>query len=140
MNRKKLLNGFRILVVDDEPDLRDVISSRFELEGSEVMLAENGNNALDIMRSNEFDAVVSDVRMPSGTGMELLDKMNELLKDSARRPHVILITGFSDLKSEDAIARGATALLVKPFDLDEMITTLSAAINNRKLTQHGELT
>jgi DNA-binding NtrC family response regulator len=140
MNRKKLLNGFRILVVDDEPDLRDVISSRFELEGSEVMLAENGNNALDIMRSNEFDAVVSDVRMPSGNGMELLDKMNELLKDSARRPHVILITGFSDLKSEDAIARGATALLVKPFDLDEMITTLSAAINNRKLTQHGELT
>jgi DNA-binding NtrC family response regulator len=124
MKRERLLPGVRILVVDDEPDLRDVISSRLQLEGGDVMVAENGKSAIEVMKDHQFDAIVSDIRMPGGNGMELL----ESLRAGQSRPAFILISGFSDISTKDAMARGAQALLVKPFDLDDMISAVFDAI------------
>jgi two-component system response regulator PilR (NtrC family) len=125
MKRLKRLPGVKILVVDDEPDLRDVISSRFELEGCEVTLAENGQSAIDAMKAKRFDAVVTDVRMPGGNGIELLDA----IKDNGDQTAVILISGFTDLEPKDALTRGAKALLIKPFDLDDIINAVCSAIS-----------
>lgn len=125
MKRPKRLNGVKILVVDDEPDLRDVISSRFELEGCEVTLAENGKAAIDVMKAKKFDAVVTDVRMPNTNGIELLDA----IKDNGDQAAVILISGFTDLEPQDALDRGAKALLIKPFDLDDIINAVCSAIS-----------
>jgi DNA-binding NtrC family response regulator len=125
MKKPKRLPGVKILVVDDEPDLRDVISSRFTLEGCEVTLAENGQAAIDAMKVKRFDAVVTDIRMPGGNGVELLDAIKELGDQAA----VILISGFTDLEPQDALARGAKALLIKPFDLDDIINAVCNAIS-----------
>jgi DNA-binding NtrC family response regulator len=125
MKKPQRLPGVKILVVDDEPDLRDVISSRFALEGCEVTLAENGQSAIDAMKEKHFDAVVTDIRMPGGNGVELLDAIKELGDQAA----VILISGFTDLEPQDALARGAKALLIKPFDLDDIINAVCSAIS-----------
>ena len=125
MKKLRRLPGVKILVVDDEPDLRDVISSRFELEGCEVTLAENGQSAIDAMKAKRFDAVVTDVRMPGGNGIELLDA----IKDNGDQAAVILISGFTDLEPQDALDRGAKALLIKPFDLDDIINAVCSAIS-----------
>jgi CheY-like chemotaxis protein len=134
MKRPQKLPGIKILVVDDEPDLRDIISSRFQMEGSQVTLAENGERALEVLKSTDFDAVISDIRMPGGSGIELLEAMNAMQGTAHGKnvPAVILISGFSDLARKDALARGATALLVKPFDLDDMITAVFDAVKNKE--------
>jgi DNA-binding NtrC family response regulator len=120
------LTGKRILIVDDEPDLRDVLSFRFTMEGSEVVLAENGIVALRAMKENRFDAVISDIRMPGGDGIELLD----LIKQLDSPPVVVLISGFADVSTEDILARGASALLIKPFDLDDILNAVCEALKH----------
>jgi DNA-binding NtrC family response regulator len=121
------LQGKRVLIVDDEPDLREVISARFEMEGCEVALAENGQVALDALKRKNFDAVISDIRMPGGNGLELL----ELIGQFNPIPAVILISGFSDVEPEEVLARGASALLVKPFDLDDVINAVCDALESK---------
>jgi CheY-like chemotaxis protein len=134
MKRPQKLSGIKILVVDDEPDLREIISSRFQMEGSHVTLAENGESALKVLAVNDFDAVISDIRMPGGNGIELLEALQAMQNNGAGKnlPAIILISGFSDLARKDALARGASALLVKPFDLDDMITAVSDAVKNKE--------
>jgi CheY-like chemotaxis protein len=134
MKRPQKLPGVKILVVDDEPDLRDIISSRFQMEGSQVTLAENSESALKVLSGTHFDAVISDIRMPGGSGIELLEALQAMQsKDSLKTvPAFILISGFSDLARKDALARGAAALLVKPFDLDDMITAVFDAVQNKE--------
>jgi CheY-like chemotaxis protein len=133
MKRPQKLPGVKILVVDDEPDLREIISSRFQMEGSHVTLAENGESALKVLAGNDFDAVISDIRMPGGSGIELLEALQAMQSKDIEKilPAVILISGFSDLARKDALARGAAALLVKPFDLDDMITAVWDAVRNK---------
>src|SRR6185437_5211848 len=100
MKRPQKLPGVKILVVDDEPDLRDIISSRFQMEGSHVTLAENGESALKVLKGNDFDAVISDIRMPGGSGIELLEALRAMQINKSL-PAFILISGFSDLAQKD---------------------------------------
>jgi len=134
MKRQQKLPGVKILIVDDEPDLRDILCSRLQMEGSHVTLAENGESALKVLARNHFDAVISDIRMPGGSGIELLEALQAMQNKDIKRtlPAVILISGFSDLAQKDALARGAAALLVKPFDLDDMITAVWDAVKNKE--------
>jgi CheY-like chemotaxis protein len=137
MKRPQKLPGIKILVVDDEPDLREIISSRFQMEGSQVSLAENGGSAIKILATEHFDAVISDIRMPGGNGIELLEALQAMQSQKSAEPKraipsVILISGFSDLSRKDALALGASALLVKPFDLDDMITAVSDAVKHKE--------
>jgi CheY-like chemotaxis protein len=134
MKRPQKLSGVKILVVDDEPDLRDLMSLRFQMEGSHVTLAESGESALEALKKEGFDAVVCDIRMPGGGGIELLEALRAMKIGNPERnvPPVILISGFSDLARKDVLARGATALLVKPFNLDDMITAVFDAVKNKE--------
>src|SRR5262245_62156289 len=85
-----------VLVVDDEPDLREMVSFEFELKGHQVHSAENGSAAFDVFQKNPIDIVITDVRMPGGDGPELLDKV----KSKNPAVPVIFITGFSDITLE----------------------------------------
>jgi DNA-binding NtrC family response regulator len=123
MNRA--LQGKKILIVDDEEDLRDVLSSRIEMEGSEVVLAENGKLAVNELKKHTFDAVISDIRMPGIDGIGLLN----LIRAVKPTPAVVLISGFTDVAPDEVIARGASALLIKPFDLDDMIRAIQNALS-----------
>lgn len=113
-----MLKDKTLLVVDDEADLREIVSSELEYMGARVFQAENVAAAKVLIESEAFDLVVSDIRMPGGTGIDLL---NYIKAKSINVPPIILITGFADISAEAAFNQGAEALLSKPFKLEELI-------------------
>lgn len=115
---EQVLLGKTLLVVDDEADLREIVSSELEFMGANVFQAENVSRAKSIIDREKIDLIVSDIRMPGGTGVDLL---NHIKSKSIDVPPIILITGFADITVEDAFNQGAEALLSKPFKLEELI-------------------
>lgn len=113
----KLLAGKTILVVDDERMLREIISEEFTDKGAEVVTAENGRQAFKIVLEKRIDLIVSDLRMPEGDGIELLKNVKSYNRTT---PKFIILSGYFDLNREEAYARGACALLTKPFDPEEV--------------------
>lgn len=111
-----------ILIVDDEADLREIISSEFEFMGAKVLQAENVSEATHLIDSNPVDLVISDIRMPGGTGIDLLNYVKTKNVDS---PPMILMTGFSDVSKEEAYDMGAEAFMGKPFKLEELLEVAS---------------
>ena len=113
-----------VLVVDDEPDLRDILKESISAYGANVIEAPNGRAAFELVEQNPVDVVVTDVRMPGGNGIELLEK----IKSRADRPLVMMMSGYSDLTIEEAYNRGADALFGKPFDVFEICAALERAL------------
>lgn len=118
-------NDVTILVVDDEAGLRKALVFDFKRRGFNVMDAACGNDALEILRKYKIHVVLSDVKMPNGDGIELLDKIKD---GDSEIPVVMFITGFADLTLEDAYDKGADAIFSKPFDRKEVIETVIKAI------------
>jgi DNA-binding NtrC family response regulator len=114
----------RILVVDDEHNLRMTIAANLELEGFEVVEAENGEAALALVKSQHFDLVLSDVRMPGMNGVDLFHRVHALKPDLP----VILMTAFAlEGLVQDALREGAFTLLPKPFEIEHLVAALSSA-------------
>jgi DNA-binding response OmpR family regulator len=120
------LNDRTVLVVDDEPDLREMVAFEFRLLGSKVFSADNGLSALGILESEGVDAVVTDIRMSGCDGIELL---NSLRERSPVNPVVILITAYdSDLSPCEAYRMGAEGIFPKPFSLKDLVTNVERAL------------
>lgn len=113
-----------ILIVEDEPELREAMAYEFSRRGCTTFEAGNGEEALAIIMNNTIDIVVSDIRMPKSDGVDLLKKVRAAFP---RLPVVLLATGFSDLSEPEAINMGALALLEKPIDRKKMISLLENA-------------
>ena len=109
---------FKALVVDDEPELREILSEALDEEGFEVCCASNGTEAFAMTQQTDFDIVLTDIRMPGGDGVSLLQKIRQ---NSPRKPLVFLLSGFSDLPIEDAFAAGANAFISKPYALKDVV-------------------
>lgn len=110
-----MLDGKAILVVDDEPDLREILSDEFRHAGAIVHEAANGQEALRQSASQHFDVIVTDLRMPGGDGFSLA---RALKARNTISPILVLMTGFADLTAEEAFDVGVEAFLTKPFHLD----------------------
>ena len=115
----------RILVVDDEPDMREVMSTYLEMEGFECSEAENGLAAIEAVKAATFDAVVSDVRMPECDGAQMLMKLREMDQES---PIVFMVTGYPDYSTDFLIDAGAAAVFLKPMDRDKLILAVKQAL------------
>lgn len=109
-----------ILVVDDEPDLVEILTDRLSLEGYATESAASGNQALKILETKKIDVVVSDVRMRDGTGPEMFKKM---LEKGLKIP-VIFVTAYAEVEN-DAVMKSAKAVLSKPFDFNELKTLIN---------------
>ncbi len=114
----------RVLVVDDEPELRRVLRRSLSRGGYEVMEAANGSAALQLTRQERFDVVICDVRMPVMNGLELLARLVE------EEPHlpVVLISGSTECNRPSAIDRGAFEFLAKPISLTHLQAVTSSAM------------
>lgn len=115
----------KVLIVDDEADLRKAIAFDFKRKGFNVFEAENGTQAFQIVCSDQIDIVLTDVRMPNGDGLELLDNIK------ARDPHlpvVMFITGFADITLDEAYDRGVDAVFAKPFDRKMLLDSVLRAL------------
>jgi CheY-like chemotaxis protein len=109
----------RILIVDDEVDLADVLAMDFEIEGFESSRATSVDEALNQIHQRAPDLILSDVRMPNKSGFDLLQAVRTDLKSQMS---FMLMSGFSDLGSDDAFASGADAFVAKPYDRDTLLT------------------
>lgn len=113
-----------ILIVDDEMELRRAIAFDFKRRGCIVYEAANGNEAFEIVMKNPIHIVVSDVRMPNGTGLELLKRIRQ---QHPTIPIVLLATGFADLSEHEALKLGALGLIEKPIDRKRMMQLLESS-------------
>jgi CheY-like chemotaxis protein len=130
----------RILVADNEVNLCKVLAARLQRTNLECVVAHDGVQALEIIRSQPVDVAVLDIRLPRKTGVEVL---KEIRRDHPLLP-CILMTAFEDPEiHEEAVRLGAKAVLQKPFDLDAFIDLIwrqiSAPISQTQmLLQNGE--
>ncbi len=124
----KPLFGKTVLVVDDEPMLREIISDELREVGANILEAGSGMEARCLLRAHRIDCVITDVRMPDGNGLALLE---EVRADDPSFPPVILITGFSDFSIGSPESKGAFAVFGKPFDVEELMKTVIQATLSR---------
>ncbi|MFQ5876782.1 MAG: HD domain-containing phosphohydrolase [Acidobacteriota bacterium] len=120
----------RILVVDDEEAIRDVLAEGLTDSGYECQIAANGIEALDKLKGNGFNLVVSDIDMPEMDGVQLLQHIKRSRPDT----EVIMVTGVVDVDTAiNSIRLGATDYLTKPFNLAEVRITVERALEKRRL-------
>lgn len=119
----------KILVVDDNPGLRSMLRILLNTNGHETLLAEDGQEALELIKQYKFDLMITDLRMPHMNGMSLLRAVNAL---ELAKP-VILITAYTSRETADeAVRLGAFAYLAKPFNIDEMMAAIGCALEAAK--------
>ena len=124
----------RILVVDDERSMREFLAIMLTRDGHEVVAAENGAQALAALRQRPFDLLISDIRMPDCSGIDVLREAKGLQPDLPG----ILMTAFSSTQTAiEALRTGAIDYVSKPFDVDEMKRVVAHAVERRKLDTHG---
>lgn len=114
MTKKKNLT---VLIVDDEPDILELMEEEFSYCGYDTVTAICGNDAIKILDAQKVDIVVSDYKMPNGNGMAVLSHVNKM----AKKPVFFFVSGQADVSVEDALRAGARKFFAKPFDLDELI-------------------
>lgn len=121
----------RILIVDDEPLVSDIIAKCLEIEGYVCDIADSAESALELLEPQKHALVVSDINMPGKSGIELLSIIKEKYPDVA----VIMVTAVDDRKiAIKALQLGAFGYVIKPFDLNEMIISVVNALKRRELT------
>lgn len=123
----------KILIVDDELNMRLVLTAMLKKEGYEIASAADGNEALSILKSGPIDVVITDLKMPNVDGMELLNHMN----DKHPAIPVIIITAHGTVATAvEALKKGALDYITKPFDLDELKNVISKAMKTRTLKEN----
>ena len=117
-----------ILVVDDEPVVQDTVKWLLHTQGYEVTTAGNGEEALTRIAQEEFDLLLSDIKMPGLNGLDVLER-SRVLKP---RLAVILMTGYATLDTAiEALRRGASDYLRKPFELKDLTLSVERAPGGR---------
>src|SRR5215471_7016543 len=122
----------KILVVDDERSMRELLELVLKREGYSVHTAENGTRALDQVRQNLYDLIISDVKMPDINGLDLLMRVRETSPDTM----VIMITAFATIETaRRAFKLGAEDIVVKDsgFDVEELKVTIKKALEKKHL-------
>src|SRR4030095_7329995 len=127
----------QILVVDDEPTLRGLLTELLRHEGYSVRAAGGAENTLAWFQEEPFDLVLTDVKMPSASGVMSEREGHDLLERIVRRSPgtpVIMITGHASIPSAvDAMRAGAADYITKPFRRDEIVKKVEAALERVRL-------
>ncbi len=122
----------RVLVAEDDEQVRRPLVRSLSMAGYEVVAAENGREAFELLSSSAFDAIVSDIAMPELDGIQLLRAIRERDADIP----VVLVTGAPDVATAmQAVKLGALLYLTKPVDLDEMKRVVARAVRLRRIAR-----
>ena len=117
----------KILVIDDEPSIRDLLNTLLRRKGYAVVLAESGQKGLELFRREHPDVIVLDLKMP---GMDGLTVLQEIRKLNPKQP-VIVLTGAGTAEVEQQVrALGVTEYVEKEFSLDRLGDSLKRILNN----------
>jgi DNA-binding response OmpR family regulator len=115
----------KILIVDDEDTLRELVRNELEHNGFEVVEAPGGAEALSFLVGNEVDLVILDIKMPGLGGLDVLQRIRE--DDLARK--VIMLTGVGELKiARESLQLGASDFMSKPFDMSNLLSCINRVL------------
>lgn len=117
----------RVLVVDDDPDVRHLVEMKLRLDGIETLTATNGQEALDVLAANDVDLVVLDLMMPVMDGIEACRRIREV--DAMVDLPVIMLTAKAQASDIQAgFSTGATDYVVKPFSPRELLSRVRGSL------------
>ncbi|GAB4342347.1 MAG: sigma-54 dependent transcriptional regulator [Desulfobulbaceae bacterium] len=126
----------RLLVIDDEENMRHMLRSLLEESGYRVDTADNGAEALELVRHNRYDSILCDIRMPKMDGMGFLQAARPWLEHST----VIMMSAYGTIDTAlEAIKQGAYDFISKPFKTDEVLLTLKKAEERESLRRENKL-
>lgn len=131
--RKK--RAARILVVDDESHVRSMLGATLEHQGYEVLLADSGRQATEILEQETFDLVLTDIVMQDGNGLALLERIR------GQHPGlpVVMVSAIHDISvAIDSMRRGAYDYLLKPFEREHLIATVLRALEHRQAVEENQ--
>ena len=125
----------RVLLVDDEPEWGDALGAQLQRRGFDAQVVRDGPSALARLESQEFDALVTDLRLEHGDGVSLMVQAQEL----APQLPTIVMTAYGAIDTAvEAIRRGAFHYLTKPFGIDELVLFLRRALDDRRLRRETD--
>jgi two-component system response regulator AtoC len=126
----------KVLVVDDEDFMREIVRISLERKGFQVEEAADGNVALQMIRHYPYDVVVTDLQMPGPRGERVLEETLSIFPETI----VIIMTGVGSIQNAvEAMRRGAYDYLQKPFPLDELVVRVEKGLQERKLKSENDL-
>ncbi len=125
----------RILIVDDNKEISTLLETLLHEEGFSTLIADNGEEAKQMLNSNKVDLVISDIIMPELNGRELLG----YIKEHFVKIPVILITAYGTIRDAvDMVKEGAFDYIQKPFDIDELVKKVKVALRVKKVDTDGK--
>src|SRR5262245_18928023 len=120
----------RVLVVDDEKVIREILSDFLTMEGYVVRAVEDGAAALKELRLRPYDLVISDLKMPNVGGLELLEK----IADENLNVLTVIMTGFGTVETAiEAMKKGAFDYILKPFKVEEVVHVVQRGLDRQRL-------
>ena len=123
------MEGLRVLFVDDEDDFRETIVKRLNARKIRAMGAESGVRALEIVKDNDFDVIVLDVKMPGMDGIETLRHIKQMKPEI----EVIMLTGHASVEfGLKGMQLGAFDYVMKPAPLNELLDTINQAYSKKR--------
>jgi len=125
-----LMSSERILVIDDELFVRELLLEFLSTEGYEVSLADSGEKAVELMQTQPADLMLVDLKMPGIDGIETLKQIKKIAPDTL----AIIMTGYPTIESSiEALRQGAYDYVVKPFKLNDLKSSIEKALREHKL-------
>jgi DNA-binding NtrC family response regulator len=126
----------RVLVIDDDPGLAEVIELLLEREGYAAQRAGTVKRGMELAATGEFDLAVTDLKLPDGTGLDLI----RTLRGAQPELPIIVITSYSSIESAiGALRAGAVDYIIKPFDNDEFVHAVARALNERRMRRENAI-
>ncbi|MGC9316174.1 MAG: sigma-54-dependent transcriptional regulator, partial [bacterium] len=127
---------YKILVVDDEESMREFLDIMLSKEGYSVRTADCYDRAIEILSGESFDVVISDIKMPEVSGIELLREIHTIDAGTA----VIMITAYASLDSAvSALRQGASDYITKPFEVNQVKFAIKRALENKRLKDENRV-
>ena len=124
-----------ILIVDDEKTIRESVSLVLSEEGYNTEMASNGDQAFEMLNENDFDVLITDLKMPGMDGMELVRNTLKICPQTS----VIIITAHASVESAiEALRMGAFDYILKPFDFDDLLLKVQRLINHKELALENQ--
>ena len=116
-----------ILVVEDNPEAREMVSFVLSAEGFSVLTAEDGQVALELVRSERPDLIITDIQMPNLDGIEMIKRLREQFKTTIMP--IVVMSAFCSGATQDAIAAGANSSAPKPMQIDYLLNLVKQLLS-----------
>jgi len=115
---------FKVLIIDDDPDVRERLENILERRGYSVLVAENGLVGLEVAKKTAIDVIFCDIVMPKMDGLEFLNKIHEY----TLRPEIIMVTGLPSVEwLAECIDKNAVEFMAKPLTVQDVLSSLNRA-------------